>query len=90
MGRRIEARRKEAGLTQAGLALAIGVDQTTVSRWEGGLVPIDTDDLEKLSKVLQARGGWLVDASGAAPAPFVRVAHDRPSARSKPVKRKRA
>lgn len=96
MGERIQARRREAGLTQAGLGRELGVGQETVSRWEAGRVEIGTDDLRALGRVLQAHTGWFME--GEPPAGFMepakerlRVARDRPAKRGEGAgKRERA
>lgn len=36
-GRELKAAREKLGLTQAGLAEAVGVQRVTVARWEAGL-----------------------------------------------------
>ena len=46
-GQRIREARRAAGHTQASFALAVGVDQAVVSRWERGLL-IPRDDRRPL------------------------------------------
>ena len=70
MGKRIKAQRRQAGLTQAELALELGVAQETVSRWEAGRVEIGTDDLRALGKALRAATGWLMEGAGPEPEPY--------------------
>jgi transcriptional regulator with XRE-family HTH domain len=70
MGKRIQARRQEAGLTQADLAAEVGVGQEAVSRWEAGLVEIGTDDLRALGNVLQAPTGWFMEGLPPKPEPY--------------------
>lgn len=50
--RDIKELRKKAALTQAELAEAVGVTQSTVSQWESGKAVPDTLKLPKLAEVL--------------------------------------
>lgn len=47
LGERIRRQRKALGLTQERLAPALGVDQSTVAKWEGG----NRMDLERLPAI---------------------------------------
>lgn len=51
--RDIKELRKKAALTQAELAEAVGVTQSTVSQWESGKAVPDTLKLPKLAEVLE-------------------------------------
>lgn len=42
----------ESGMTQLQLAVAIGVDTGTISRWERGLAVPDAGDLAKLAGIM--------------------------------------
>ena len=48
----LKAFRKKAGLTQAGLAEALGVTQACVAMWETGKALPNSDKLPKLAEVL--------------------------------------
>lgn len=51
--------REDAGVSQARLARALGVDRATLSRWESGATkprPARTDAYRKALAVLQAEG----------------------------------
>jgi len=56
----LKTRRKEAGLSQAGLSALLGVDKMTVSRWERGVREIPPflhlalSTLEPRAKILTA------------------------------------
>lgn len=71
IGKRIKASREEANLTQEELGKKIGYSAMGISYFEKGLRKIKTDDLEKISKVLnkpvsyflQSMMGYSVDQS---------------------------
>lgn len=48
----ISSARKAAGLTQAQLADAMGVDQAVISRWESGKISPNKENLKKLKEIL--------------------------------------
>jgi transcriptional regulator with XRE-family HTH domain len=52
VGARIRAARKEAGLTQAELALRLGLPQSVISDWERGVLQSWVDHSDKLSAAL--------------------------------------
>lgn len=52
MGMVIASRRKELGMTQAGLAEKMGVTDKAVSKWERDLSYPDVDSIPKLAEVL--------------------------------------
>lgn len=58
--------RLEAGLTQAAVALAMGVSQPNYHRWESGSAPVPTPKLKKLARVLKT----TVDELDGKPAAF--------------------
>ena len=37
--------RKDAGFTQLGIAARLGVDRSTISRWENGVLRMEAEDL---------------------------------------------
>ncbi|HEX8860604.1 MAG TPA: helix-turn-helix transcriptional regulator [Actinomycetes bacterium] len=59
----IRAARRRAGLSQAELAAALGVRQSSVSQWERGSTRPSTDHLLALTSILRAT---LLDFSAAA------------------------
>lgn len=59
--------RKRKGLTQAGLAERLGVEQPTVQRWETGKREPSLTQLVELADVLGVEPGALIDPSIAAP-----------------------
>ena len=64
LGRNISARRKELGLTQAGVAERLGVDTETLSRFERGKhVP----SLQTLERLADALGSTCADLLGQTP-----------------------
>jgi transcriptional regulator with XRE-family HTH domain len=70
IGKRIKARREEAGLTQAELGAKVGVSQEAVSRWEAGLTALALAELGTVARVLQSSLGWLAAAEGEPPGPY--------------------
>lgn len=60
-GRRIRERRKLLQLTQEALAAAVGVDQTTISKWEKGVSTPRDHHRPKLAAALQADAGVLFE-----------------------------
>ncbi len=70
-GQRLRALRRAAGMKQFALADELGVDQTSISRWEsGGQLPSDAVQHKALSAVSNLRDGdfalrRLVESSGA-------------------------
>lgn len=51
-GRRIARHRCAKGLTQAAVALSLGVTQSLVSQWESGNVELSARDLRRLADML--------------------------------------
>jgi transcriptional regulator with XRE-family HTH domain len=51
-GNRIREARKAAGYSQAAFAVAVGVDQANVSRWERGLASPHDDRRPLIAKLL--------------------------------------
>lgn len=47
----VKDHRKKAGLNQSEVADLVGVDQSIVSRWERGLIPIPERQLERLAEL---------------------------------------
>lgn len=58
-GRLRELRRKN-GYTQASLAKALGVSQTTISSWEAGSWVPNFDNLERIAKIFGVPVGYLL------------------------------
>ena len=67
-GARLAAHRKAAGLSQAELARAVGVPQSSVSYWETAAKPPRSDVLPKLAKALGVRVEDLLGTAPIAPA----------------------
>lgn len=76
-GDRIRARRTHLGLTQVQLAEAVGVEQTTVSKWEVGSSRPRHDDISRIAKALKIKPAtlfnWLTEPAPE-PAPEAEVA----------------
>ncbi len=72
---RIRALRKSLGLSQAGFASRVGVDQSNVSRWESGAPPDDAHIVRLAGLAGQHpaafRYGRLPETASAAPRPHV-------------------
>lgn len=64
---RMAALRKSKGLTQAGLAEAIGVEQPTIQRWEAGKREPSFEQLFQLAHALGVEPGALIDPTVAVP-----------------------
>lgn len=61
IGRRIESRRKELGLTLDDIASTIGVARSTIQRYERGKIDkLKLPVLEAISRVLHVNAGWLL------------------------------
>lgn len=63
VGRNIQKRRQELGLTQSQLAQVLGVEVETVSRYERGVVAPSFPQLEKVCDVLQIQA-WTLFSDG--------------------------
>jgi len=63
LGRRIAQGRREAGLTQADLADAIGVDRTAVAKMEKGVRKVSAIELMATAAALDRPVDWLVTES---------------------------
>lgn len=60
MKEKIRALREAKGLSQAELAEALGVDQTTISAWERGVAEPTLFNLRRLADVLGVSAGELL------------------------------
>ena len=60
MKEKIRALRETKGLSQAELAEALGLDQTTVSAWERGISEPTLFNLRRLAAVLGVEPGDLI------------------------------
>src|SRR5689334_14969500 len=67
LGARIRATRKAAGLTQAELAEAVGVEPESINRIENAKLNPSRDTLQKVAKVLGVKLSNLVDDDASAP-----------------------
>jgi transcriptional regulator with XRE-family HTH domain len=63
-GTRIREARRAAGYTQASFAVALGVDQANVSRWERGLASPHDDRRPLIAKLLGVDPNWLFSFDG--------------------------
>lgn len=66
IGRRIRARRELLQMTQEQLAVLVGVEQTTVSKWETGETCPSRRNERALVKALNAQGTGMFDVAAAA------------------------
>lgn len=62
-GERIRAARKEAGLSQAELGLAMGLPQSVISDWENGKLQSWRESPDKLATVLKKPRGYFTPPS---------------------------
>lgn len=60
LGERIKATRKDYKLTQKELAKILGIDHTTISKWESDIYEPDTDMLNKLADLLDTSVDYLL------------------------------
>lgn len=60
LGERIKKKRKENKLTQKALAGILGIDHTTVSKWESNIYEPDTKTLNKLAELLSVSTDYLI------------------------------
>lgn len=61
---RIKSVRESAGVKQEAFALAIGVTNVTISRYEKGHRTPDADFLNQLVKIYGCNPGWLLTGNG--------------------------
>lgn len=57
---RIEQARRNRGLSQARLAILVGTQQGTVSRWEEGKYRPSIEQLERVAEVCEVDVAWLL------------------------------
>ena len=68
IGKMIQKRRKELGLTLEDVGKAVGVGRSTVQRWESGLIKnMGRDKIAQLAKVLQINPIEIVPMDGVLP-----------------------
>lgn len=60
VGQRILQKRKELNLSQEELARRVGVDRTTVAKWESGSNNLKQSVVKKLADALECSPVWLV------------------------------
>lgn len=60
LGERIKNRRKMLKLTQKQLASKMGIDNTTISKWESDTYEPDAKSLNRLSEILDASTDYLL------------------------------
>ena len=60
LGQRIKAKRKEKKLTQIEVAKRLGIDNTTVSKWESDVYEPDAEALVKLAELFDTTSDYLL------------------------------
>lgn len=60
LGQRIKAKRKEKKLTQVEVAKRLGIDNTTVSKWESDIYEPDAETLVKLAELFDTTSDYLL------------------------------
>lgn len=70
IAKRMREARERAGWTQAQLAVAIGIEAATLSRYEAGKFPVPVDILWRVSTELGVALSQLVDVQGELPKGF--------------------
>jgi transcriptional regulator with XRE-family HTH domain len=60
MGERLRSQRLAKGLSQAQLAERVGVEQGSISKYEGGRIQIDPSVLKRLSRELELELDYIV------------------------------
>lgn len=61
LGERIKLKRKEKKLTQKELARILGIDHTTISKWESDTYEPDTKNLNKLAEIFTVSTDYLLN-----------------------------
>lgn len=74
VGGRLRTARRGAGLTQKELAVALGVESITVSRWERGVTAPSLARLRRIAEITETTVSDLVRAPDAATAHAVELA----------------
>ncbi|BAU27592.1 transcriptional regulator with XRE-family HTH domain [Aneurinibacillus soli] len=59
LGERLKQKRKELKMTQADVAKKLGVDNTTISKWESDTYQPDADNLRNLADLLLTTTDYL-------------------------------
>ena len=57
---RIKQRRKELGMSQDELAKKLGVERSTIGKWETGASNLKMSKVEEIAKVLNCSAIWLM------------------------------
>lgn len=60
LGDRLKGKRRESKLTQKDVAIKLGIDNTTVSKWESGTYEPDAAMLKKLAELYNINGNYLL------------------------------
>ena len=55
MGQKLKAIRKEKGFTQKALADQLNINESTVAKWEQGIVTIPSEELIRIKKILDIK-----------------------------------
>lgn len=61
IGARIQKRRGELTITQAGLGNMVGISEVQMSRHESGVTPVKPDLMNKLAKALRVNIGYFLE-----------------------------
>jgi len=65
MGKRIQMKREEYGMTQEELGKKLGVSRQTIYKWESGSVQhFDRSYVDKMAKIFQCDPAWLMNMDG--------------------------
>ena len=65
ISKKLKQRRKEIGLTMLDVAIAVGVSEGTVSRWESGeIANMRRDKIVSLAKILRVPPSFIMERSG--------------------------
>lgn len=60
IGNRIEEARRKAGMSQSRLAIAVGTQQNSVSRWEKGSYAPSLSQAARIAQVCEVDLAWLI------------------------------
>lgn len=76
VGRRVRLARERAGLTQEQFAYKLGVETTSISRYETAQRTFSLETLERVARVLEVSLGWLLDERWGKRAPMAKLRRD--------------
>lgn len=67
MGKRLRVARDAAGVPRSKLAATVGVDASTIQRWELGWFPPDAMQLSVIARACGVTDAWLLHGTGRGP-----------------------